>query len=79
MLGDHVLAAAGHVDFRVEPILMPLQDKTAEKMLNDVADFIAATQAKPDQRAWDQLLIYCPREALDRRMTVPDGAATPYQ
>ncbi len=46
---------------------MPLQDATAEKMLNNVADFIAATQAKPDQRAWDQLLIYCPREALERR------------
>lgn len=46
---------------------MPLQDKTAEKMLNNIADFIAATQAKPDQRAWDQLLIYCPREAIERR------------
>ncbi len=45
-----------------------LQNATAEKMLNNVADFIAATQAKPDQRAWDQLLLYCPREALERRV-----------
>jgi 16S rRNA G1207 methylase RsmC len=45
----------------MEFIVMPLQDKTAERMLTDAADFIAATQAKPDQRAWDQLLIYCPR------------------
>ena len=46
----------------------PLQDATAEKMLNNVADFIAATLAKPDQKAWDQLLIYCPQESLERRM-----------
>lgn len=47
---------------------MPLQDKTAEKMLNNITGFLAATQAKPDPRAWDQLLIYCPQEALERRM-----------
>ena len=68
MLGDHVRALRGDVDARMEFFLMPLQDATAEKMLNNVAEFIAATQAKPDQRAWDQLLIYCPSEAIERRM-----------
>lgn len=47
---------------------MPLQDKTAEKMLNNVSDFLAATLAEPDQRAWDRVLIYCPLEALKQRL-----------
>jgi hypothetical protein len=65
--GNHLRAANRNDGNRLEPILMPLQDATAEKMLNNVAEFIAATLAKPDQRAWDQLLIYCPREAIARR------------
>lgn len=54
---------------------MPLQDKTAEKMLNNAAEFIAATLAKPDQRAWDQLLIYCPREVIELRSNAVGAGA----
>lgn len=50
---------------------MPLQDKTAEKMLNSVTEFMAATLAKPDHRAWDHLLIYCPREVIERLIEEP--------
>lgn len=39
-----------------------------EQALNAAADLIAATLAQPaDPRAWDQLLIYCPPEAIERR------------
>jgi|GEM_PF-4028414 len=47
---------------------MPLQDATATKMLNNVTEFVAATLAKPDPSAWEQLLIYCPREVIERRL-----------
>ena len=50
--------------------------KEIERKLMEVADLIAATLDQPaDMRAWDNLLIYCPREALDRRMmTLNPGA-----
>jgi hypothetical protein len=35
-------------------------------MLNNVAEFMAATLAKPDPRAWDQLLVYCPKPDEDK-------------
>jgi len=41
----------------------------AERLLNAAMDHIAGTLEQPaDQRAWDHLLIYCPREALERRI-----------
>jgi hypothetical protein len=40
-----------------------------ERKLNEVTDLIAATLDQPaDQRAWDNLLIYAPRDALERRI-----------
>lgn len=43
--------------------------KETERLLNEAADHIAGTLQQPiDPRAWDQLLIYCPREALERRL-----------
>lgn len=40
-----------------------------EQLLNAAIDHIAGTLEQPtDQRAWDHLLIYCPREALERRL-----------
>lgn len=48
---------------------MPINRNFTEKLLNDAADHIAVTREQPsDPRAWDQLLIYCPREALERRL-----------
>ena len=41
--------------------------RLSDKMM-DLADYFARTLAKPDPRAWDHLLIYCPREALERRL-----------
>lgn len=42
-----------------------------ERLLNAAMDHIAGTLEQPaDQRAWDHLLIYCPREALERRIDV---------
>ena len=39
-----------------------------EKLLNDVMDHIAGTHEQPrDMRAWEHLLIYCPREIIERR------------
>lgn len=39
-----------------------------ERLLNAAADHIADTLQQPtDPRAWQQLLIYCPREILERR------------
>lgn len=41
----------------------------AERLLNEAMDHIAGTLEQPtDLRAWDHLLIYCPREALERRL-----------
>jgi hypothetical protein len=41
----------------------------AEILLNEAMDHIAGTLEQPgDMRAWDHLLIYCPREALERRL-----------
>lgn len=40
-------------------------DKQAEKLLTDAADFMASNLPKPDPRAWDHLLIYCPLEILE--------------
>jgi hypothetical protein len=41
----------------------------AERLLNAVSDHIAGTLEQPsDPRAWDTLLIYCPREAVIRRL-----------
>lgn len=40
-------------------------DKQAEKLLNEAADFMAGNLPKPDDRAWAQLLIYCPLEILE--------------
>lgn len=42
-----------------------------ERLLNEAAEWIAASLEQPaDPRAWDQLLIYAPREAIERRMQV---------
>lgn len=44
--------------------------KDVERKLTEAADLMAATLDQPaDPRAWDQLLIYAPREALERRLT----------
>lgn len=41
----------------------------AERLLNAAMDHIAGTLEQPtDPRAWDHLLIYCPRDALERRL-----------
>lgn len=43
-------------------------EKIAREMM-DLADHFADTLEQPDDaRAWDHLLIYCPREALERRL-----------
>lgn len=43
-------------------------EKLALEMM-DLADHFADTLEQPDdQRAWDHLLIYAPREALERRL-----------
>lgn len=48
---------------------MPVNRNFTEKLLNDAVDHIAGTHEQPtDPRAWDQLLIYCPRDALERRL-----------
>jgi hypothetical protein len=48
---------------------MATQADDVEDALTAAADLIASTLAQPtDSRAWDQLLIYCPREALERRL-----------
>jgi hypothetical protein len=40
-----------------------------EILLNKVMDHIGETLEQPtDPRAWDHLLVYCPREALERRL-----------
>ena len=42
----------------------------AERLLNAAMDHIAGTHEQPgDMRAWDHLLVYCPREALERRLS----------
>ena len=42
-----------------------------ERLLNSAMDHIADTLEQPtDPRAWDHLLIYCPRDALERRLEV---------
>lgn len=43
-------------------------EEQAEWLLNAASDFIAATLAQPDPRAWDHLLIYAPRDAIERRL-----------
>lgn len=41
---------------------------SAERLLNDAADYIAATLEQPaDTRAWTHLLIYCPKELIIQR------------
>ncbi len=43
--------------------------KDVERKLMEAADLIAATLDQPaDSRAWDHLLIYCPRDAIERRL-----------
>jgi hypothetical protein len=43
----------------------------AERLLNATMDHIAGTLEQPtDLRAWDHLLIYCPREVLKQRLAV---------
>lgn len=39
------------------------QNRTAELLLTDAADYFAATLAKPPIEAWRRLLIYAPPEA----------------
>jgi hypothetical protein len=40
-----------------------------ERLLNAAMDHICDTHEQPtDPRAWDHLLIYCPREILERRL-----------
>jgi hypothetical protein len=40
-----------------------------ERKLMEAADMMAATLDQPaDARAWDHLLIYAPRDALERRL-----------
>lgn len=42
-----------------------------ERLLNELAEWIGGSLEQPsDPRAWDQLLIYAPREAIERRMQV---------
>jgi hypothetical protein len=42
--------------------------KLADEMM-DLADHFASTLEQPnDPRAWDHLLIYAPRDALERRL-----------
>jgi hypothetical protein len=36
----------------------------ADSLINDAADYLAATMAKTDQRAWDSLLTYAPAGPL---------------
>lgn len=35
-----------------------------ERLLNAAADHFAATLAQADERAWHQLLVYCPKDVL---------------
>ena len=43
--------------------------KEVERKLMEAADLIAATLDQPaDPRAWDHLLVYCPRDAIERRL-----------
>lgn len=40
-----------------------------ERLLVAAVEYIAATLEQPtDARAWDHLLIYCPREAIEKRL-----------
>jgi hypothetical protein len=53
-----------------------------ERMIMDVADAIAGSLEQPaDARAWDHLLVYVPREAMERRIAAqpaaPVGAQEP--
>lgn len=52
-----------------------------ERLLNAAMDHIAGTLEQPtDPRAWEHLLIYCPREALEQRlerMNAPGGRFDP--
>lgn len=48
---------------------MPDNRNQAERLLNEAMDHIAGTGEQPgDIRAWSYLLIYCPREVLERRL-----------
>jgi hypothetical protein len=44
------------------------QNREAERLLNQASSYIAGTCAKPEVCAWDRLLIYCPRDAIARRL-----------
>jgi hypothetical protein len=56
------------VDELVRRGVIPLQYH-AERLLNDAADYIAATHVQPpDNRAWMQLLTYAPAEVLLERL-----------
>lgn len=48
--------------------------KLANEMM-DLADHFADILEQPDPRAWDHLLIYCPRDALERRLRTLDERA----
>lgn len=41
-----------------------VQARKAEELLNEAAGYLAATLAKPDERAWRNLLTYLPPEVL---------------
>ena len=47
---------------------------TTERLLNAAADHIAATREQPsDERAWAQLLVYCPDDLIKARMQALTG------
>jgi len=50
--------------------------KDIERKMMEVADMMAATLDQPaDLRAWEHLLVYCPRDILEQRlMTLNPGA-----
>jgi hypothetical protein len=46
-----------------------LNAKAVEVRLNEASDLIAGTLEQPaDPRAWEVLLIYCPKDLLEKRL-----------
>lgn len=68
-------------DFVPAPDAKDANNYRATRMLTDIADFLAATLAKADLRAWAQLLAYVPEPGLiprsGHKAEMPEGAAAP--
>lgn len=64
----HIAGVEGRATLDRAIAIVDARNET-ERLLNAAMDHIAGTLQQPaDLRAWDHLLIYCPREALERRL-----------